>query len=342
MLGRFAWVFGLLLGCGARSGLDYGASSAPDAQVEPPSDAAPPSATQCLLLGAYGDPAETVTSTWRWDGATWIRLNPSTVPSARSSAVASALGTRVVVFGGWAYFVESYGSETTDTDQTWVWNGGDWAMPSPGASPPARNYAAMATLDGNVVLFGGESSPDPLGDTWTYDGRGWTQATPSASPDARTGAAMAAFGGKIVLFGGVVGVLSGASVVNDTWEWDGSNWTQRAPKVSPPPRLAATMQRLGGRLVLFGGQGASGGSERYSDTWAWDGENWTQLSPGASPPARAYATSGTIGNRMFVAGGQGQPRTLDDTWAFDGSTWTELAVSGPGVDELGFGTMACF
>jgi Kelch motif/Galactose oxidase, central domain len=350
MQGRTVWVLVLglagvpLSGCGARTGLDH-APTAPDAAVGLPDAAPPPSATQCLLLGAYGDPAQTVTSTWRWDGATWKRLTPSTVPSARSDAVASALGTGVVAFGGWAYFVESYGSEIKDTDQTWVWTGSDWAMPSLGASsPPARNNAAMAALDGNVVLFGGDSSPDPLGDTWTYDGRRWTQATPSASPTARTGAAMAAFNGALILFGGVVGVLSGASRVNDTWKWDGSSWTQLMPKLSPPPRTSAAMQLLGGRLILFGGQhvGVSGGSERINDTWAWDGETWTELSPGVSPPARAYAASGVIGDRMFVAGGQGQAQALDDTWAFDGSTWTELAVSGPGVDELGFGTMACF
>jgi hypothetical protein len=347
------WVFGLFLanvslaGCGARTGL----GDAGTAQTTAPPDASPPStgATQCLVLGAYGDPAETVTSTWRWDGATWTRLNPSTVPSSRANAVASALGTEVVVFGGWAYFSRSYGSEITDTDQTWVWNASDWAMPSLGPSPPARSDAAMATLSGNVVLFAGANSPSPLGDTWTYDGHVWTEATLPASPAARTGAVIAAFDGKLVLFGGVVGVLSGASYANDTWEWDGSHWAQRMPKVSPPPRTAAVMQPLGGRLVLFGGQGAgaSGGIQRLDDTWAWDGEAWTDLSPAVSPTARAFAVSGTIGDRMFVAGGERQPQigqtvALDDTWAFDGSTWTELPVSGPGVDELGFGTMACF
>jgi hypothetical protein len=350
MLGRLACVLGLglanalLSGCGARSGLDEPSSVVPDAGgVAPPDAGPPPGATQCLLLGGYGDAAETVTSTWSWDGATWTRLNPADVPSARSDAVASALGSTVVVFGGWAYFPESYGSETKDTNQTWVWFGGDWQMLGNGPSPSARTYHAMATLGGNVVLFGGAGSPDPLGDTWTYDGHGWTQATPSASPDPRTGPAMAAYGGEIVLFGGVVGVLSGASFVNDTWTWDGSNWKELSPPVSPPARTAAVMQPLGGRLILFGGQhvGASGGSERINDTWAWDGQ-WTQLFPSASPPARAYAVSGTIGNRMFVAGGIGETQTLSDTWAFDGSTWTELPVSGPGVDELGFGSMACF
>ena len=37
---------------------------------------------------------------------------------------------------------------------------------------------------------------------------------------------------RTVLFGG----LSAAGYLNDTWEYNGANWTQRSPAVSPPAR----------------------------------------------------------------------------------------------------------
>ena len=36
--------------------------------------------------------------------------------------------------------------------------------------------------------------------------------------------------GRVVLFGGTDGTVS----FSDTWEWDGDNWLQRLPTVSPP------------------------------------------------------------------------------------------------------------
>src|SRR6478735_2670518 len=123
-----------------------------------------------------------------------------------------------------------------------------------------RRYgAAMATLNGKVVLFGGLGN-EPHGDTWEWNGTAWTRKTPSKSPPARNAAAMATLGDRIVLFGG-----SGSSLLNDTWEWDGTTWTERTPAKKPPVRFSAEMAQLGSKLVLFGGTNTSG--TVFGDTW---------------------------------------------------------------------------
>ena len=68
---------------------------------------------------------------------------------------------------------------------------------------------------------------------------------------------------RTVLFGGLVGG-------DETWEWDGTNWTQLKPTVSPSSRMhhAMVYDSKRGRTVLFGG--TAGGDE----TWEWDGKNW--------------------------------------------------------------------
>ena len=52
----------------------------------------------------------------------------------------------------------------------------------------------------------------------------WAQETPKNSPTPRAGATMVfdAARGQIVLFGG----YDPSGPFNDTWVWDGTNWTQ--------------------------------------------------------------------------------------------------------------------
>jgi len=98
----------------------------------------------------------------------------------------------------------------------------------------------MATLGNAVVLFAGQSSPNPfLNDTWTFDGTNWDQVTVSNPPPARAGAALGTLGNEVVLFGGL-----GESYLNDTWIFDGKSWTQPSVSNPPPAREAAMMATL--------------------------------------------------------------------------------------------------
>jgi hypothetical protein len=65
---------------------------------------------------------------------------------------------------------------------------------------------------------------------------------------------------RVVLFGGI----GPGGFVSDTWEWDGTDWIQRFPAISPPAteQLAMTYDLARGRLVLFD----SGGTWEYGPT----------------------------------------------------------------------------
>ncbi|MHA7630515.1 hypothetical protein [Corallococcus sp. M7] len=45
-------------------------------------------------------------------------------------------------------------------------------------------------------------------------------------------------------------------LLNDTWEWDGTNWEQKAPAAAPSARMrhGLAYDSAGQRIVLFGGQ----------------------------------------------------------------------------------------
>ena len=104
-----------------------------------------------------------------------------------------------------------------------------------GASPPARFEQSMATLNGEIVMFGGFSGAiAALGDTWTWDGTGWTERS-ATGPAARAGHAMATVAGAVVMFGG----YSASATYGDTWTFDGITWTPETLSLAPSARIGA-------------------------------------------------------------------------------------------------------
>jgi uncharacterized protein (TIGR03437 family) len=119
-------------------------------------------------------------------------------------------------------------------------------------------------------------------------------------------------------------VLFGGGDEDDTWVWDGSNWTEKFPESSPPARTnhAMAYDSAHGQVVLFGG---ISGLHLLNDTWLWDGSNWTAQSPETSPAFRsdiAMAYDSAHG-QVVLFGGSGHTGALNDTWVWDGSNWTQ-------------------
>ena len=228
--------------------------------------------------GTSGPPL--LDDTWVWSGTDWVQQFPIASPPARSGASMAYDATTgaLVLFGGisatplYRYF--------TDND-TWTWSGTTWIEAEPVTSPPARVWASMAydATTGTVVLFGGFETT-PSSDTWIWNGTTWAEQTPASSPPARFDASMAYDGanGTVVLFGGLgptPPVIPGHNGLDDTWTWDGTNWTQQFPATSPSTASGASMDfdASSGTVVLFGGSQQQQGPS-LNGTWTWDGSTW--------------------------------------------------------------------
>ncbi|MBI3447641.1 MAG: hypothetical protein HY049_01780 [Acidobacteria bacterium] len=273
--------------------------------------------------------------TWERVGTVWVRVMPAASPPARMTyamAYESARG-RVVLFGG-------YGNGFLA--DTWEWDGAAWVDVTPAVSPPARYGHAMAydSARGRVILFGGlrEVSPYYLADTWEWDGSAWVGVALAVSPPARSDHALAydSARGRVVLFGGSQNYFSGPFLA-DTWEWDGTTWSDVTPAVSPPARSRHAMvyDSARGRVVLFGGW--TGYSQFFADTWEWDGSSWVKVTPSVSPPPReGHALAyDSVRGRVVLFGGYNGNQYLGDTWEWDGTTWSNVspAVSPPPRDS---------
>jgi hypothetical protein len=235
-----------------------------------------------------------------------------------------AVRQEVVLFGGLV-------ASGTGNAETWVWNGTTWIQVFPAINPQSRDLAAMTydSVRNETVLFGGRSLESGsefgsmLDDTWVWDGVTWTQKAPARHPSGRIGHAVIfdASHAEVLLFGGRLAVFP--SALDDTWVWDGVNWTERFPATSPPPTggHALAYSAIRAQVIMFGGFD-NGGFSR-GDTWSWNGTEWAQLVPATSPPARtnhAMVYDSALRQIVLFSGGSlpGADRgNFNDTWVFD-------------------------
>jgi pimeloyl-ACP methyl ester carboxylesterase len=285
---------------------------------------------QVVLFGGGSYSSGLLNDTWVWDGANWTQKSPMNSPPPRQNhamAYDAARG-QVLLFGGFN------GSNLNDT---WVWDGTTWMQKNPANSPsPSFPVVGMAydAAREQVVMF--ISNPNPFAgsvfsDTWVWDGANWAKKNPLNSPPPRTSSGMAydAARGQVVLFGGNDAIGLPSSLLNDTWVWDGTNWTQKSPTNSPTPRYgqALAFDSIRGQVVMFGGEDGS----TPGDTWIWDGTNWTRKSPLNSPSPRsttALAYDAARGE-VVMFGGNGSSGLLNETWVFTASAPTPTPTPTP-------------
>jgi hypothetical protein len=141
---------------------------------------------------------------------------------------------------------------------------------------------------------------------------------------------------QVVLFGGL-----GATISNDTWTWDGSQWMRRESAAMPSTRAGAALaddpqHRV---VVMFGGDKAG---DYRGDTWLWNGA-WHQVCPAHSPSPRTGAAmtydpirplpEGIVYDsaRKVIVVVVPIPNSAStavnamETWSWNGATWSRLS-----------------
>lgn len=272
----------------------------------------------------------------------WQEATTPDAPISRLCLAMAPFPTRgqAVLYGG--------NADGTTFSDTWVWNGSTWTQVHPAHNPGPLCAHAMAydAAHDQVVLFGGwDQSGNWLNGTWIWDGNDWRQLHPATNPPGRAYTSMLynPISGKVFMFGGN-GYTSDWNQIDDTWEWDGTNWTQLPTPTAPSPRYghAMTYDAARNEIVLFGGMldttnPSLSPSTFYSDTWAWDGTRWKQKTTAVSPAARWAHQMGYDPNlkQVVMIGGQGAkdisvspPFTWDidmheETWTWDGTSWQQ-------------------
>lgn len=145
---------------------------------------------------------------------------------------------------------------------------------------------------------------------------------------------------------------------NQTWTWDGSQWTLRVtdPSSTPPARLGAAMAYDPGteNVLMFGGlnpgtPAGPGGippataASVLGDLWQWNGGSWTKLHDAGftgQPSPRLWAGMASLSvsgsEHMVLFGGCGAIYADNDhrcsyvdnqTWTYAQGGWTQTCTS---------------
>ncbi len=326
----------------------------------------------------WGEDTESIV--YEWDGQRWesvVPADPETDGNPRprdgTNLVYDPGAGRTLMFGGTATGCSTTGNTCADL---WAWDGNSWELlhkwseSAPDASPAPRSYFAMTydALRRRTLVFGGQgASGEFLGDTWAWDGAAWTLvcggSAPACGPSPRRELSMVfdPSRGVTVMYGGILtpGDLSCTNISNgvcgDTWELNGSVWTEKL--VTEPgstgyplrnPALAYDPHSQ--TVVLFGGRlhpSNDCGSPRAipllaylcDELWSWDGGQWRPVleplfnhsHPGPRSHARAVADGQ---GAVLLVGGEGASTSgmrpdWQDSWTWDGAAWTEHSRYAP-------------
>jgi hypothetical protein len=175
---------------------------------------------EVILFGGQDESMNPNHETWSWNGEVWISIRDSGPESrAHFGFVYDAVHEQILLYGGFA---------ETVMEDFWAWKNGAWGkidFPGPG---PLSHFGIAPDEDSNaLIIFGGATSTSTFSSlsdrTWMLTGGAWSELNLENAPSKRGSPAMAydPERKKIILYGGFD---SGGNDLDDTWEWDGSQW----------------------------------------------------------------------------------------------------------------------
>ncbi len=216
--------------------------------------------------------------TWEWNGETWIKVfdDSHNLPSASSGhgMAFDPILQNVLLYGG---FIRGYEGQEI-SKWTWEWTGTAWN--NLGYDWPDIGTGVLLIQhrgEGVIYLFDFSNS----GEVWNWDGANW-QSRSTLSPGI-VPVPLQRYEGiydpsrdRIVLVGRSVDAETYSPPV-ETWEWDGTEWSQ-PEGIRPDPRnnMEIVYDSIRQEIVLFGGNVITGPwnpegdyQSKYNDTWVY-------------------------------------------------------------------------
>lgn len=255
------------------------------------------------------DSAELVWAVQGQPTRSWAKRSPTPrnrfLAKTGHSYTFDSLRGSLVVFGGQV----PAGGTSLEDNSTWEFTDAGWSL-MPALNPPPKQFGQVMAYDSRrrvIVMFGRNA------ETWELANATWTKRAVTGPP-ARTRAAMSydIDRGVILMVGGVATVAP-FMLLADTWEFDGTTWTERA-SVATRSGLGLVDHSLvydwhNHKTVLIGGFTDLATTNPNTAVFDFDGAAWLARSMINSLPVASTtsATYDVIGSRILVVS---QQRTL--------------------------------
>ncbi|HVT05611.1 MAG TPA: hypothetical protein VHL58_19810 [Thermoanaerobaculia bacterium] len=261
--------------------------------------------------------------TWVFHDQNWSQVNTPSSPPARSLAAAAydPIRDRVILFGGF--------NGTTDIFDSWEFDGTTWRETQV-AGPQIRDpFMTYDVLRNDVVLLGENSKNES--EMYHYVSGAWEKLTPAHLPTCVLLASMAydTTKNRIVL---VNGVCPSGATPQETWIWDGADWTKKDVKILPGQvtGVAMTYDPTRDEVFLFGGGAVDGVLQSiafrfHDDDWAEVKEELLQPSPRSLFVFEKDPTRGVT----WLFGGHDDQTDYYDLWKLQAGKWELITATDP-------------
>jgi hypothetical protein len=260
--------------------------------------------------------------TWSYDGNDWTQLFPPTSPSVRelSGHAYDSARDRIVMFGGYLQTYANDGKTLTETPlhDTWEFDGTTWKQilaDGPNVIRPTLEYDPIRK---QTIMIAAEPTKNTTQMyAWDPVNAKWNQLTPSLLPACALGGEMTwQSSNNTILYTGAV--CADSAVTEDTYEWDGTNWTKidlllfagryfgSALTFDPDHQVA----------VLFGGANSAGAL--LSSTFTYANKTWISVGDSTYPLPRSLFAFTTDPARGVIDlyGGLSESNNFFDYWTY--------------------------
>jgi hypothetical protein len=188
-----------------------------------------------------------------------------------------------------------------------TWDGSSWTEGND--LNTARSHMHGAGIYTSAVIAGGEA-PSNTNAVEKYNGTSWTTSTNYPTSKASIGG-LGASNTAAVFFGG-------APTVAETYEFDGTNWTETNDMNTGRNDLAAAGTQTAG--IAIGGNIPP----RTGITETYNGSTWTEVGDmNTAKNGLGASTQGSTTSALAFGGSVPPGTALTESW--DGTSWTEVA-----------------
>jgi len=269
-------------------------------------------------------------------GGSWKTVAPA--PTKRTEVVASAVGGKIYVIGGFHEPTMRYVTAfmISDTVEEYDSATDRWTTKAP--LPTGVHHAGAGTVGGKLYVIGGFTRSffsvwSPVATVYMYQPEtdSWTERAPMPTP--RGALAVAESGGLLYAIGGYDG--SGNSAAVEVYDPSTDTWKKKAPLPTPRDHLAAAT--VGGKVYAIGGRLNRDYGRNLAINEVYDplSDRWTPVA--YMPTARSGITAAVIRDFIYVLGGEapeGTFRTNEAYWP-RADRWQPMAPLPTGRHGLG-------
>lgn len=278
-----------------------------------------PSRKRGLMFGGF-DREDILGDTWVWEQGDWRKLTPSVSPGPRFifGMTYDPQGDRVLLYGGRGTLLAT---DVSLTD-TWEFIGSTWrrvAENGPLLSGPLLGYDAIRR---EMILLG--SNSEFVTEMYRLNGTTWEKMTPSQLPPCVSASTMVYVEHlqRLLVTGGI---CSNGLNIDQTWEWDGTDWTLITLTSTHEPRYSHAIAYDPKRheTLVFGGFtfDISGSTYRYVDE-----ARWQLVSDTTTPTGRSLFVMepDTASGVTWLFGGHNQSDEFFDLWKYQNGNWLQV------------------